>query len=286
MYYKNHQQKEEIKEEIATIDEISAKKQDNRMEEEFENEVDSVNGQPHQAQYQAKKPTSLFYFWSIDENNSIEREKWRNFILYFGMILNLLMKGSIGIFETILIIMTIHFYHWNSLQTGFIISFLGFMGVIILCNFAFLLKIWKDFQLIPIGLIFMILSSFLLSFPATTFTTSSHSHADEDHERWKTVCLIISLVCMLTVGYPIGHTTLIGLYSRLLNHPDGKQGKSLGLFASVGSLARIIFPIVAGLLMDYWGNRFQRIFLLLGIMLMGTLLAYWQVQSLIEKLLL
>ena len=46
----------------------------------------------------------------------------------------------------------------------------------------------------------------------------------------------------------------------------GPQGKLLGYFGSAGSLARVIFPILAGVLTEYYGERL--IFMLMTILLL------------------
>lgn len=172
-----------------------------------------------------------------------------------------------------MIIITIKYFHWDEVKTGIIISIFGSVGVIILANFSLLLRYFKDYQLVPLGMVFMIISCLLLNNNYFIFSF--------EYNDW---ILMAALICMLSIGYPIGHTTLIALFSRLLLLQK-KQGKALGVFASVGSLARIVFPIMSGLVMDYY-QHFNIIFLLLGIILLISLLAYWRFESLIDKLLL
>ena len=69
------------------------------------------------------------------------------------------------------------------------------------------------------------------------------------------------------VGYPVGHTAVIGWFSKAMkNRP---QGMLMGLFASAGSLARIVFPICTGLVADAYGA--DAVFATLAILLGATL---------------
>jgi MFS family permease len=48
------------------------------------------------------------------------------------------------------------------------------------------------------------------------------------------------------IAYPVGHTAVLGAFSKI--QKTGKQATLLGWFASAGSFARIVFPIISGLL--------------------------------------
>ena len=49
---------------------------------------------------------------------------------------------------------------------------------------------------------------------------------------------------MYAVGYPVGHTAVLGAFSKLQKH--GVQGGLMGWFATAGSFARIVVPIATG----------------------------------------
>jgi MFS-type transporter involved in bile tolerance (Atg22 family) len=201
-------------------------------------------------------------------------EKWRNMMLGYGMFLNFVMKGTVGVFETLTVVIATRYFQWDSIKIGSLVSAFGVIGVIILANFHFLLHYSKDYRLVPFGMIFMILSCFLLNNHYYFFTISS---------IYNNYLFIFSLFFMIAIGYPIGHTTLIGLYSRLLKMQE-KQGTALGLFASIGSLARIVFPISAGLIADYT-EHFDILFLSLGVLLVISFIGYLFFESTLIKLL-
>mgnify|MGYP002819223032 CR=1 FL=1 len=52
-------------------------------------------------------------------------------------------------------------------------------------------------------------------------------------------------------GYPVGHTAVIGWFSKAIKQRP--QGLLMGLFASAGSVARIVFPVCSGMAADAWG---------------------------------
>merc|ERR1719491_2541578 len=69
-----------------------------------------------------------------------------------------------------------------------------------------------------------------------------------DNPTWR---YYISIFMIYSIGYPIGHTAVIGLFSKIVGRRP--QGTILGWFASAGSLARMIFPIISGYVANYFG---------------------------------
>ena len=51
---------------------------------------------------------------------------------------------------------------------------------------------------------------------------------------------------MYAVGYPIGHTAVLGAFSKI--QKSGPQAAMMGWFATSGSFARIVLPIISGYL--------------------------------------
>ena len=73
----------------------------------------------------------------------------------------------------------------------------------------------------------------------------------------------MTVVLMYALGYPIGHTAVLGAFSKAQKH--GRQGALMGWFASAGSLARIVLPVTSGYL-EQWadGSSFNLVLLLLA----------------------
>jgi ceroid-lipofuscinosis MFS transporter 7 len=59
--------------------------------------------------------------------------------------------------------------------------------------------------------------------------------------KWR---FVFAIFMLYSVGYPIGHTALLGLFSKIVGRRP--QGTLMGWFASAGSLARILFPVMTG----------------------------------------
>ena len=57
---------------------------------------------------------------------------------------------------------------------------------------------------------------------------------------------VLCIVLVYGFGYPIGYTAVIGAFSKVKRH--GPQAALLSWFATAGSAARIVLPIVAGYL--------------------------------------
>ena len=83
---------------------------------------------------------------------------------------------------------------------------------------------------------------------------------------------------MYAWGYPIGHTAVLGAFSKA--QKSGRQGALMGWFASAGSFARIVLPVASGY-MEQWadGSAFNLVLLMLaGSYLAVLLLKPWLVR--------
>ena len=84
------------------------------------------------------------------------------------------------------------------------------------------------------------ISSFVATASRRSSSVAASSYDDVDaYAIWLT-----AMISMYGVGYPIGHTAVIGWFSKAMKNKP--QGFLLGIFGSAGSLARIVFPIVTG----------------------------------------
>lgn len=168
-------------------------------------------------------------------------------IAILGCFLNIATKGTIAVFETMAAQYDINLLHGSSFQTGLVVSISGFIGVFILILFHQLTKRFSDFRLIVGGIFLMIISCGVLGFSNMFF---------------------VSVILMYSVAYPIGHTAVLGMFSKIIE--DGPQGKMMGWFASSGSLARVIFPILAGVVSNSFEDSI--IFIVMFIMLIFAMI--------------
>jgi ceroid-lipofuscinosis MFS transporter 7 len=185
------------------------------------------------------------------------------------MLLNIATKGSISSFETLGVSIAESHFDMTSSQAGTTVASCGTVGVMALLSMGYLAKYFSDIQLICGGMVVM--ASGILSL---TFVDD-----DADNSGWR---FFFAIFLIYAIGYPIGHTAVIGLFSKskytidhrryfwlntgkfsfllacffsLLFSVVGRrpQGELLGWFASAGSLARLFFPIMSGYVANYLG---------------------------------
>lgn len=154
------------------------------------------------------------------------------------MLLNVSTKGSISAFETLGVSIAESHFDMASSRAGVIVASCGSIGVIALLSMGHLAKFVSDIQLICGGMLIMSFGVLSLGF----------LEQDAVNPSWK-FCTAIFLI--YSVGYPIGHTAVIGLFSKIVGRRP--QGTLLGWFASAGSLARLCFPIMSGYVTNFFG---------------------------------
>jgi ceroid-lipofuscinosis MFS transporter 7 len=117
------------------------------------------------------------------------------------MMLNISTKGTIGSFETLGVSIAMSSFGLTASQAGTIVASCGTIGVAALLSMGHLSRFLSDIQLIAGGMLVMALGIMSL----TTL--------DENAENppWR---FIAAIFMIYSVGYPIGHTAVIGLFSK------------------------------------------------------------------------
>jgi len=169
-----------------------------------------------------------------------------------GCLLNIATKGTIGVFETLGSEFVVTHFGWSVTRTGLTFAVFGSLGMGSLLCFRLLLRVFGDVNLIIYGICLMIISCLLL------FQMWSWSIQE--------LRVYFSLLLMYAVGYPVGHTAVLGVVSKIVK--SGPQGSLLGWFGSAGSLARIVFPLAAGYCTRWFDDTF--IFGVLALILGAT----------------
>jgi MFS transporter, ceroid-lipofuscinosis neuronal protein 7 len=152
------------------------------------------------------------------------------------MLLNISTKGSIASFETLGISYADTHFQMDSSKAGTIVASCGSVGVVALLLMGKFATVLTDIQLICGGMIIMCCGIVSL--------TSLEEGADNSTWRY-----VFAIFMMYSIGYPIGHTAVIGIFSKIVGRRP--QGVLMGWFASAGSLARMIFPIMSGYMANY-----------------------------------
>lgn len=181
-----------------------------------------------------------------------------------GCLLNMTSKGSIGVFETLVVVAASSQFQWGPVHAGLTVSICGLIGVINLLLFSLYLRYISDFNMVQYGLIGMALSCFLM-IPMFDY-----------YPEWE---FYTAILLMYSFFYPIGHTAVLGVFSKVLK--SGSQGTWLGVFGSAGSFARILFPILAGVLSNYWGS--SAIYVLMAVLLVTSSLLFAKYKNLVAS---
>lgn len=116
------------------------------------------------------------------------------------MLLNIASKGSIASFETLGISYAETYFDMYSARAGTIVASCGTLGVVALLCMGRLEKLFSDVQLIAGGLVVMAAGIFSLS-----------SVQEDSAGDWR---YVLAIFMIYSVGYPIGHTAVIGLFSK------------------------------------------------------------------------
>lgn len=229
----------------------------------------------------------------------IDQDELANRVTFFGltiynaallgcMLLNIMTKGSIGAFETMGIHFAQSYFNLDPAVAGTIVSINGAIGVCTLLSMGYIGRVLSDIQMILGGI--GIFAAGILSFvPLQSVEMGAENSI---------VHYVIGITMIYGIGYPIGHTALIGLFSKgtrhtfilcgchtcvlvtklsdtsiqyrnysIYNTVVGRiaQGPLQGWFAAAGSLSRIFFPIMAGYIAHY--DDMTTIFIVLFVVL-------------------
>lgn len=117
------------------------------------------------------------------------------------MLLNISTKGSIAAFETLGISIAETKFHMYAANAGTIVASCGSIGVIVLLSMGYLSSIFSDIQLICGGMVVMGLG--IVSLVALDDILVNPA--------WR---FVLAIFLIYSIGYPIGHTALVGLFSK------------------------------------------------------------------------
>ena len=142
----------------------------------------------------------------------VQREDYANAMTFVGLsvfdccilgcfLLNVSTKGSIAAFETMGIAIAQHHFGMTSSLAGIIVSLCGAVGVYSLLCMGILGQYFSDIQLISGGMAVMIAGIAVL-IPIQDAETNP---------GWQ---YVIAIFLIYGIGYPIGHTAVIGLFSK------------------------------------------------------------------------
>ena len=120
------------------------------------------------------------------------------------MLLNVSTKGSIGAFETMGVSFAESHFGLEPATAGLVVSINGMIGVAALLSMGHLGKFFTDIQMILGGI--MVCALGIISFAPL--------ESVEDGGVNSTFHYCIGIFMIYAIGYPIGHTAVIGLFSK------------------------------------------------------------------------
>lgn len=145
----------------------------------------------------------------------------------------------------------------------------GIVGVGFLLSFPILLRYFQDIDLVLFGLAIMVVSCMLVDSVPFIGQKTPDTYGRSEEER-----IYLALVLMFAIGYPIGHTALIGAFSKI--NKSGPQGTMMGIFGSCGSVARIIFPTLAGIIASQLGFGYAFLFTAIALVVSMMIMAWYR----------
>jgi len=155
-------------------------------------------------------------------------------VILFLIIISFLVTFSFAGFETTFALWTERAMKWAPMQTGFAFTFTALLAALV--QGVFIGNLTKIFGEIKI----LVTSIFLMSIGLFFITLSIEN-----------IYYLIFSLGVLGISIGLGNPTINSLFSKNLN--KNIVGLSFGAIQSVGSLARILSPLVAGNLFYFFG---------------------------------
>ncbi|PXF41573.1 Major facilitator superfamily domain-containing protein 8 [Gracilariopsis chorda] len=156
------------------------------------------------------------------------------------LLVNIVFRGVVAEFETISTPFLMEQFGLTFAQASFRISLMGFFGLLVYLSFKPIAKQFSDRLLLFVGIVLVIVGCFPLSILPLTTHMSLNMYV---------MCLGMSL----SLAYPLGQTAVLSLFSKVL--AGLPAGGLLGIFSATGSMARILFAILAGTIWSEFGRE-------------------------------
>jgi ceroid-lipofuscinosis MFS transporter 7 len=179
-----------------------------------------------------------------------------SFALLSCMFMNAFTKGPMSCFETLGVAFAENRYGLERGTAGMIIASCGFLGCIILFMVKLTFNKHDDSKTTIFGILI-----FALGIALNLNLDRENAYNNPTWMYAFTMCLAYS------VGYPICHTALVGLFSKIAGRRP--QGVLQGFFSAAGSVARVSFPVIAGYIVST-GDIETLFILLLTVLGLGT----------------
>mmetsp|Transcript_9984 Transcript_9984/g.26179 ORF Transcript_9984/g.26179 Transcript_9984/m.26179 type:complete len:336 (+) Transcript_9984:62-1069(+) len=174
------------------------------------------------------------------------------------LFINICFRGSVAQLETVTSPFLLSRYDKSLESASFIIGTIGFFGLIVYLVFGMVSAKIPDRISVVAGLACLVAGSAVLAAPVTVPLLTYE----------------VALAAIWSLAYPLGQTAILALFSKKL--AGLPAGGFLGLFSMCGSLARLVFAIVAGQSWSSFGESsvFQGMLLYSSITLIFSLFVF------------
>lgn len=181
--------------------------------------------------HSSSSENSLGVYVAIGRNYQTILDRLKNHLFYLLILLNFTTRGAIAVYESLISATLLNDYGVSNLSLGLIVSGAGALGTFQLIFFKQLWsKHFSDYTLMWIGLSAILLSqSIVINWTKT--------------EQKPLYMIVLATYVMYGFGYPIANSAVLGCFAKL--QKTGRQAKVLSLFAFMGSLARVVMPVVS-----------------------------------------
>eukprot|EP01133_Synstelium_polycarpum_P006527 gene6527-7558_t len=188
-------------------------------------------------------PKSVDLFETVDPNAKstwaiiyADKTVFKGFIVF--MLINFLIRGTLGIFETL---GTPIYITMKSRDTsGYFFGGMGLIGVIVLFAINWLSKHGlHDYIILMVGNLIMVAGCSVVMTQHMIFPR-----------------FVTGLVLIWGMGFPLAQTVVVSMFSKILSSSIGKssQGTFMGLIGAAGAAGRIIGPLCSGALYTHEGT--------------------------------
>lgn len=156
------------------------------------------------------------------------------------LLVNVVFRGVVAQFETVSTPFLMEQFDMTYGGASFRISMIGFFGLFVYLGFKPIAKRFPDRSLVFFGLMVVILGCLPLSVPLLA-------------DRMPLIVYVGCIGLTWSIAYPIGQTAVLALFSKVL--AGLPAGGFLGVFSATGSVARVAFAMLAGVMWSHFGRE-------------------------------
>lgn len=187
------------------------------------------------------------------------------FALIICLLVNLVFRGVLAELETVSIPFLMEQYNITYGAASICLTAIGCLGVLMYFSFKPIARRFSDRILVAVGLVAILIGCVPLSIPMLV-------------KYMGIAVYVLFLAFTWSVAYPIGQTSILSLYSKVLGSVN--VGGLMGLFSASGAISPLVLSMVASSLWDAFGR--ESVFAFVTVLVMAALsLTTWAYRRLV-----